>query len=114
MDDDIKTWLYDILKSINEIDSFYEDKPMIFEEYISDIKTKRAVERDLEIIGEAVNRILKKDKNFKLDNADKIIGTRNRIIHGYDKISDGLIWSIVINHIPKLKKEVIQILYEQI
>ena len=98
MDNDIKTWLYDILQSINEIDSYYENKPRIFEEYVSDIKTKRAIERDLEIIGEAANRILKNDKNFKLDNVEKIIGTRNRIIHGYDKISDDLIWSIVINH----------------
>jgi len=106
MDNDIKTWLYDILQSINEIDSYYDIKPRIFEEYVSDIKTKRAIERDLEIIGEAINRILKKDKNFKLDNTEKIVGTRNRIIHGYDKISDDLIWSIVINHLPKLKDEV--------
>jgi uncharacterized protein with HEPN domain len=106
MDNEIKTCLYDILQSINEIDSYYENKPRIFEAYVSDIKTKRAIERNLEIIGEAVNRILKKDKKFKLDNAEKIIGTRNRIIHGYDKISDDLIWSIVLNHLPKLKNEI--------
>ena len=112
MDNDIKTWLYDILQSINEIDSYYDNKPRIFEEYVSDIKTKRAIERDMEIIGEAANRILKKDKDFKLDNVEKIIGTRNRIIHGYDKISDDLIWSIVINHLPKLKEEVTGLLDE--
>lgn len=112
MDNDIKTWLYDILQSINEIDSYYENQPRVFEEYVSDIKTKRAVERDLEIIGEAANRILKKDKDFKLNNVEKIIGTRNRIIHGYDKISDDLIWSIVINHLPKLKNEVTVLLDE--
>jgi len=106
MDNEIKTWLYDILQSINEIDSYYENKPRTFEEYQSDIKTKRAIERDLEIIGEAVNRIRKMDRNFKLDNAEKIIGARNRIIHGYDNISDDLIWSIVINHLPRLKDEV--------
>lgn len=106
MDNEIKTWLYDILQSINEIDSYYTDKPKKFEEYLSDLKTKRAVERNIEIIGEAVNRILKKDKHFNLENAQKIIGTRNRIAHGYDKISDDLIWSIVINNLPKLKEEV--------
>ena len=106
MDKEIKTWLYDILQSINEIESYYENKPRIFKDYISDIKTKRAIERNLEIIGEAVNRILKKDKKFKLNNSEKIIATRNRIIHGYDKISDELVWSIVINHLPKLKDEV--------
>ena len=112
MGNEIKTWLYDILQSINEIDSYYEDKPRIFKEYVSDIKTKRAIERNLEIIGEAVNRIRKKDQNFQLDNAEKIIGTRNRIIHGYDKISDDLIWSIVINHIPKLEEEIKGLLNE--
>jgi uncharacterized protein with HEPN domain len=57
---------------INEIDSYFDNKPRIFEEYISDIKTKRAIERDLEIIGKAANRILKKDKDFKLNNVEKI------------------------------------------
>ena len=106
MDNDIKTWLYDILQSIKEIESYYSDRPKIFEEYISDFRTKRAIERNIEIIGEAVNRILKKDKHFKLDNARQIVGTRNRIIHGYDKIADDLIWSILINNLPKLKTEV--------
>lgn len=112
MDNEIKTWLFDILQSINEIDSFYESKPRVFEEYVVDIKTKRAIERDLEIIGEAANRILRKDKNFKLTNVEKIIGTRNRIIHGYDRISDDLIWSIVINHLPRLREEISALLNE--
>jgi len=106
MDHEIKTWLYDVLRSINEIDSYYIDKPRKFADYLLDLKTKRAVERNIEIIGEAINRILKKDKDFNIDNAQKIIGTRNRIVHGYDKISDDLIWSIVINNLPKLKEEV--------
>jgi uncharacterized protein with HEPN domain len=110
MDNDIKTWLYDILQSITEIESYFEGNPKTFENYSRDIKTKRAVERNIEIIGEAVNRILKKDNNFYLDNALKIIGTRNRIAHGYDKISDDLIWSIVINHLPKLKSEITNLL----
>jgi uncharacterized protein with HEPN domain len=107
MDKEIKTWLYDILESITEIEGFFEDRPKKFEDYINDIRTKRAVERNIEIIGEAVNRILKRDNAFQLENVQKIIGTRNRIAHGYDKISDDLIWSIVINHLPKLKDEII-------
>lgn len=94
------------MQSILEIESYFENRPKLFEDYTKDIKTKRAVERDIEIIGEAVNRILKKDKSFKIEHAQKIIGTRNRIAHGYDKISDDLIWSIVINHLPKLKIEI--------
>lgn len=110
MDSDVKTWLYDILQSVSEIESYFDDKPQRFEDYSKDIKTKRAVERNFEIIGEAVNRILKKDVNFYIENAQKIIGTRNRIAHGYDKISDDLIWSIVINHLPKLKSEITSLL----
>ncbi len=106
MDNEIKTWLYDVLQSIIEIESYFGDKPKQFEDYSKDIKTKRAVERDIEIIGEAINRIIKKDNDFEIENAHKIIGTRNRIAHGYDKISDELIWSIVINHLPKLKAEI--------
>jgi uncharacterized protein with HEPN domain len=110
MDNEIKTWLYDILQSISEIDSYYESKDKIYKEYLSDIKTKRAIERNIEIIGEAVNRILKKDPQFKIENARQINGTRNRIIHGYDSVSDEMIWSIVINHLPKLQAEIKNIL----
>lgn len=110
--DEIKAWLYDIRKAIEEIESFFLDKPMIFKEYQKDIRTKRAVERNIEIIGEAVNRILKKDNTFTLTDSAKIIGTRNRIIHGYDSVSDELIWAIVVNHLPLLKKEIITFLEE--
>jgi uncharacterized protein with HEPN domain len=114
MGNEIKTWLYDILQSLKEIESYFEDRPKKFEEYIGDFRTKRAVERNIEIIGEAVNRILKKDKNFKLNNARQIIGTRNRIAHGYNKVTDDLIWSIIINNIPKLKEEVEILLKEDV
>ncbi len=106
MDNEIKTWLYDILQSANEIESYFDKQSKDFEEYKRDLRTKRAVERNIEIIGEAINRILKKDRGFVIENAQKIIGTRNRIVHGYDNISDDLIWSIVINHLPKLKVEI--------
>ena len=106
MKHEIKTWLYDIIQSIEEIESYFADKPKRFEDYLSDKKTQRAVERNIEIIGEAVNRILKVDSDFKLENAHKIVGARNRIIHGYDSVSHEVIWSIVINHLPNLQVEV--------
>ncbi|MEY4702730.1 MAG: hypothetical protein RIR96_627 [Bacteroidota bacterium] len=61
---DIKTWLYDILNAINEIDSFFINTPKDFLYFQNDIKTKRAVERNLEIIGESVNRIAQKDNTI--------------------------------------------------
>jgi uncharacterized protein with HEPN domain len=110
MDNEIKAWLFDIIQSIEEIESYFAEQPKIFENYIKDRKTKRAVERNIEIIGEATNRIIKRDNKIELANAQKIVGTRNRIAHGYDKISDDLIWSIIINHLPKLKLEVQELL----
>jgi len=112
MDEQVNVWLYDILQSIEEVESYFSNSSKEFDAYVNDIKTKRAVERDIEIIGEAVNRILKHNPNFKLENARNIVGTRNRIIHGYDSISDEMIWSIVINHLPKLKIEIKTLLKE--
>lgn len=51
MDIEIKIWLYDILNAINEIESFFIDVPKNFNAYQNDLKTKRAVERNIEIIG---------------------------------------------------------------
>ena len=105
MDINIKTWLLDIQQSIDEIFEFLGDR-RDFIAFQKDLKTKKAVERNLEIIGEAVNRILKFDPGFQIENAKNIIGTRNRIIHSYDNISDELIWTIVCKELPKLKAQV--------
>ena len=69
MDNEIKAWLFDINSAITEIDGFFEEGKKIFENYIHDLKTKRAVERNLEIIGESVKRIINKNKNIELTNA---------------------------------------------
>ena len=106
MDNEIKAWLYDILNAIMEIDSFFTDIPKEFSTYKDDLRTRRAIERNIEIIGEALSRIITKDEAIKISNARKIVDTRNRIIHGYDSVSDEIIWGIVINHIPILQTEV--------
>jgi len=112
MDNNIKTWLYDILNSINEIESYFVETPKVFEFYQNDLKTKRAVERNIEIIGEATNRILKLDNKIIISNSRKIVDVRNRIIHGYDSVSDDVIWGIVIRNLPVLQKEVEELLNE--
>jgi uncharacterized protein with HEPN domain len=106
MNERILKCLYDIKYAIEEIESFFVDREQRFTDYTKDIILKRAIERDLEIIGEAVNRILKEDSEFTIKNARRIVGLRNQIIHGYDSVSDENIWGIVINHIPKLKQEI--------
>jgi len=71
-----------------------------------------SVERELEIIGEATNRILKLQLDIEITSAVKIVDQRNLIIHAYDSIDDEMIWGIVVNHLPKLKKEVAGLLGE--
>ena len=106
MEGSIRSWLFDILHALDEIDAFFVDRPKNFEIYHKDIRTKRAVERNLEIIGEAIHRILQRNNSIVLPNARKIVDTRNRIIHGYDTVSDELIWGIVLKHLPILRVEV--------
>ena len=112
MDNTIKTWLFDILSSINEIESYFIETPKMFEIYQNDLKSKRAVERNIEIIGEAMSRILKEDNGIEISNSRKIVDVRNRIIHGYDSVSDDVIWGIVIKNLPVLQKEVEDLLGE--
>ena len=108
MDERILKWLYDVKLCIEEIDSFFKEEEKDFFKYRNNLMLKRAVERNLEIIGEAVNRIITRDNLFteKISNAKAIIGLRNQVIHAYDNISDENIWSILINHLPKLKIEI--------
>ena len=110
MDIEIKTWLYDILCAIEEIEGFFVNSPKLFADYQKDIRTKRAVERNIEIIGEAMSRILKEDDSVEITNSRKIVNVRNRIIHGYDSVSDDIIWGIIIRYLPTLKSEIEQLL----
>lgn len=111
MEFEIKTWLKDIDRSIEEIFDFLPLKRS-FLEFQNDLKTKKAIERNLEIIGEALNRILKEKPNIKITDSRKIVDTRNRIVHGYDSITEDVIWLIVIKYLPVLKKEVEELLQQ--
>ncbi len=106
MNERVLKCLYDIKLAIDEIDVYFVQSPKTYENYKSDLKLRRAIERNLEILGEAMNRILKEDPLFVIENSKRIIGLRNQIIHGYDSVSDENIWGIVVNHLPKLKIDI--------
>ena len=110
MEDRVKKWLFDIKSSIEEIENYFETEKRDFIQFQQNVMLKRAIERDLEIIGEAVNRILKVDNSIQISNAKKIVGLRNQIIHAYDNIVDEVIWGIVVNHLPLLKTEIEELL----
>jgi uncharacterized protein with HEPN domain len=105
MADEINKWLTDIQQAIFEIDFFLPAK-RDFNDFKKDLKTKRAIERNIGIIGEAINRLLQKQPYIAITSARKIVDTRNYIIHGYDSVSDEILWAIIIKDIPLLNKEV--------
>lgn len=103
--------LFDILTSIINIDSYIGEQK-IYEKYENTPMLQDAVERNVEIIGEAVNKLLNIEPEIKITNARRIVDARNKIIHSYDEIENTQIWVIIINHLPVLKKEV-QLYLEQ-
>ena len=97
--------LTDILQAIVEIELFLGEK-RDFDEYKNNLLVKKAVERELEIIGEAMNRLLQANQEIEITDARKIISFRNRIIHAYDRVVDEVVWGVLTRHVPKLKSEV--------
>ena len=105
MQAEIEVWLEDMHRAIDEIESFLP-KEIDFASFQKDLKTKRAVERNIEIVGEAMARILKAVPDIQISDSRKIVDTRNRIIHGYDTVSDEVLWLIVRNSLPILSEEI--------
>jgi len=109
MHPEIKVWLKDIQLSINEIYEFLPP-PRSYILFQKDLKTRKAVERNIEIIGEAMRRIKDFEPDILISDSRKIIDTRNRIIHGYDSVSADVIWLIITRYLPILEKEVHELL----
>jgi uncharacterized protein with HEPN domain len=105
MKHNIKVWLQDIDNSITEIYDFLP-KSNNFLDFQKDLKTRKAVERNIEIIGEALNRILNIKPDIVISDSRKIVDTRNRIIHGYNNVTADVLWLIISKYLPRLEKEV--------
>ena len=71
---------------------------------------RRAIEREIEIIGEAMNRLSKIDPGIQISSSRQIIGMRNRVIHGYDAVDDEIVWGTIQRHLPLLKTEIQELL----
>jgi len=108
MENKINKFLFDIKESIEAIESYLKNAS--FKVYQENKMLRRAVEREFEIIGEAMYRVSKLSPEIKIKNKEAIIGMRNRIIHGYDIVDEEVIWSTIQDHLPTLKKEVKKIL----
>jgi len=106
-----KKLLKDIEEAILSIDEHLEGRRLLTE--FSASKTKRrAIERELEIIGEAMSNLLKINPTIIITNARTIVDMRNKVIHGYDTIDETIIWKIIMKDIPVLQQDVQKLLTE--
>ena len=106
MPHEAKKYLYDIQQAIKEIESFVKNKT--YAHFAKESLLQSAVERQFEIIGEALYRTKRIDENLlsKITDSYKIIGFRNVITHGYDIIDSKIIWDAIKFNLPKLKSEI--------
>ena len=109
MDEQIQKLLKDILNSISNIELFCSSRPKEYQVFCEDRCFRSAVQWEIAIIGEAMNRILKINPNIPITSARRIVDTRNYLIHGYDSLREDIIWAIVVRHLPLLKQEVLQL-----
>ncbi len=99
----------DILECIGKIEGYIE--VLTYEDFIKDEKTKDAVVRNLEVIGEAANQIPREiQQRYKEIPWSQVVGLRNRLIHGYFVVDYRIVWNIVADELPDLKEKMRQIL----
>jgi uncharacterized protein with HEPN domain len=107
-----KKLLFDVLASGRSIRQWCSGRS--FADYEQDRQFRRAVEREFEIIGEALSRLPQADPTVaaRISELHRIVGFRNRIIHGYDAIDDAAVWGVAESHLPRLVAEVEALLEE--
>ena len=112
MNDKTRKLLFDVLDSGRAIRQWRAGRS--YAEYLSDRQFRRAVEREFEIIGEALNRLSEEDASVAAQIADlpRIVAFRNRIIHGYDSVDDATVWGVIEKHLPTLTSQAHTLLQE--
>jgi|TARA_B100000315_G_scaffold86313_1_gene79101 uncharacterized protein with HEPN domain len=107
---DEKMVLFDIFQGCNIIQSFIQNETL--DSYQSDLKLRLAIEREFEIIGEALNRLSTINETLfdKITESRRIIGLRNQIAHGYDSVDHSILWHIATTKLSTLSAEVQKLL----
>ncbi len=108
-----KSLLYDILQAVERIERFIGDAT--FDDFERDDMMRSAVERQFEIIGEAMNRLTQRDRALTLQISDvsRIIGFRNQLVHGYSSVDERIVWDVILGNLPTLWKQVDALLREE-
>lgn len=101
-----KKFIFDIQLAAGRIADFVKHKD--FSDYEKDPMLRAAVERQFEIVGEALRRLLTEDQPTaaRISEHARIIAFRNILVHGYADIDDRIVWGIVESNLPTLLREV--------
>ena len=99
---EVQQRILDAAEACRHIQEFTHD--MDYSRFAESALVRSAVERQLEIIGEALNKASNMDASlaYTVPEIPRIVGLRNRLIHGYDQVDDQLVWDIVITKIGPL------------
>ncbi len=110
---DPRKYLFDVMEACELLEHFTAGKT--FEDYESDPLVRSGVERQFEIIGEALGLVLRADPGLaeRISSTGRIIAFRNRLIHGYASVSNKVVWGVLQTHLDPLKREVKALLHEQ-
>lgn len=109
---DVRTWLFDIQQACSLLAEFTSGKSL--DDYRSDAMLRSAVERQFEIIGEALSQFLRVSPALgsRISNPRQIIAFRNRLIHGYATIDDEVVWGVLEASLPMLIRDIEELLSE--
>jgi uncharacterized protein with HEPN domain len=104
--------LQDMVSAAGRVERFTAGKS--YDDYANDDLLRSAVERQFEIIGEAMTRLMKHDRSVaeRLTDYRKIAGFRNALVHGYDAIDDLISWGVVTQKLHVLRSELERLLTE--
>jgi len=107
-----KKYLYDVRQAAERLLRFCEGKS--FDDYTRDELLRSAVERQFEIIGEALNRLSRTDPQTAegIDEHRRIIAFRNILVHGYAEVDERVVWNVLELKLPKLHQQVAELLSE--
>jgi uncharacterized protein with HEPN domain len=109
---EVRKYLFDILQACDHLESFTAGKD--FRDYTADVMLRSAVERQFEILGEALRQALRLEPSLsgRISETSRIVAFRNRLIHGYASVSSEVVWGVLEGNLPTLRREVRSLLDE--
>lgn len=112
MQREIRTYLFDIATAMAAIEEFTAGRSL--EEYEQDLMLRSAVERQFEIIGEAMARVRQRDPDLvaRIGDHRAIIDFRNVLAHEYQRVRNETVWRAVTDGLPSLRRDVEALLAE--